>query len=404
MTVKRADPQNRLSPLPAYLERFRTDIANFGMFFQKFGKYNLGPGNKLETQQSWSNGQRGRNREDYEWSLVQNQMDHYAVKYKAVATELENRHSLQQKALMTYGDLGAEVVELTGTTETRLITGIGEISPTEVGMVFDRNTGLPFIPGSSIKGVLRRAYCINFVRGVESSMEEDMVIEEKDVPGLVEIFGSLDTKDAEKGGFSFMDAYPEAPPVMAMDIMNPHHGKYYQGESRRGPVGTEAPTPIKFLAVEKETVFKFRGVFLNKTAQKYKEELKAAFVAAFTELGIGAKTAVGYGRFNSPEDTSDSILKKVKKEREIAENEKRKTILEAMSPEERDIAMIQENDVTENAVVEIYNRLDGFSEANKQKAAAAIKQFYMAQNKWKVKKKQAKQWEKIQKIKSILGE
>jgi CRISPR-associated protein Cmr6 len=55
--------------------------------------------------------------------------------------------------------------------------------------------------------------------------------------------------------------------------------------------------------LEKGTVFKFRGVFLNKHALKYQKELKAAFATALTELGMGAKTAVGYGRFKMDESS-----------------------------------------------------------------------------------------------------
>ena len=87
-----------------------------------------------------------------------------------------------------------------------------------------------------------------------------------------------------------------------------------------------------------------------------------------------------------------------------AEKEKQEK-LAAMSPEERAIDDILNNpEIIENKVVEIYNRLDKFSEEKKPELAAALKKYWQNHNKWKKKKCSKKQWEKVQKVKDTLGE
>jgi CRISPR-associated protein Csm5 len=96
-------------------------------------------------------------------------------------------------------------------------------------------------------------------------------------------------------------------------------------------------------------------------------------------------------------------LRREKKEAEQREK-KRQAALAAMSPEERDIATLEDSEVIENTVVEVLNRLDDFENDNKIKAAVAIKKYYQDRGKWKVSKKKKKQFEKVKKIKAILGE
>ena len=77
--------------------------------------------------------------------------------------------------------------------------------------------------------------------------------------------------------------------------------------------------------------------------------------------------------------------------------------LQDMSPEERDITRLGDPDISENQVIEIYNRIDGFSEENKKALALVLKAYWESQGKWKKKDCSKKQREKVQKIKSILA-
>ena len=310
--IQRENPENVLLPLPAYLEAYRNRVNNFGLYFQKFFKYHQN-GDKLETQQSWSNGQRGRNREDYEWSLVHNQFKRSTM-MQSFSGMLSRIHKKQRYCVQGMHRLGAGILEITAESLTPFLTGIGETTPTEVGMVFDRNTGMPFMPAASVKGAVRYAYCVNFALNNPGRVDQG-TLNENDVDGLVRLFGSTDTSEGTRGGFAFMDAYTDSVPELKLDIMNPHHGKYYRGESAAGPVETEAPVPIKFLTVKKEGIFRFRGFFLTKEAEKYRNELVEAFRTAMTEMGLGAKTAAGYGRFKDVLDTTLELLETAEAEK-----------------------------------------------------------------------------------------
>ncbi|MBW1800288.1 MAG: type III-A CRISPR-associated RAMP protein Csm5 [Deltaproteobacteria bacterium] len=98
-----------------------------------------------------------------------------------------------------------------------------------------------------------------------------------------------------------------------------------------------------------------------------------------------------------------SEQKKLAEKRRKAE-EKRKAELEAMTPEERVITELSDPKVSENRVIEIYNGLDDFSEENKKDLALALKSYWEAHGKWKKKDCSKKQWNKVRKVKGILGE
>ncbi|MGD9732066.1 MAG: type III-B CRISPR module RAMP protein Cmr6 [Desulfamplus sp.] len=297
--------QPDLYPLPCYLTKYADDVKqnNFGLFFKKFWKYEL---KGLEFK-------------------AKIPVAHKPLNVNKFLSKLHERQTL---CLASYAELGSETLEISAISETPLLTGIGETSPTEVGMVFDRNMGIPYLPASSIKGAVRYAYCVNFANAKENyDKVKNGSVEEKDVKGLVELFGGTDADDAKRGGFAFIDAYSETVPELKVDIMNPHHGKYYQNQSPEGPIETELPIPIKFLVVEKGLTYKFRGFFINKDAEKYKDQLIEAFRTAMTLLGLGAKTAVGYGRFNNIKDTTESIKQKAE-ERKKEEERKNQAKLE----------------------------------------------------------------------------
>jgi len=91
-----------------------------------------------------------------------------------------------------------------------------------------------------------------------------------------------------------------------------------------------------------------------------------------------------------------------KEEKKRQEEEKRKAELEAMSPEERNIAEIGDSSVLESRVVDIYKKIDEFSEENRNTLALALKKYWQISGKWE--KGSKKQRLKVKKIKGILGE
>lgn len=94
---------------------------------------------------------------------------------------------------------------------------------------------------------------------------------------------------------------------------------------------------------------------------------------------------------------------RLKAEKEIAA-EKERQALAAMSEAERYIHAITKTGTPKNEIIDAYNKLDGFDPADQKIIAAALKQYWVSIDKWKVKPKQEKQWKKVQKVKAILGE
>lgn len=374
-------------PLPDYLKKFNNDIKNFGLIFQKFFPYD---NNSWKTDHS---------------------IDEILKKYSSHASLIKKKNKQQDDFLTGYHLLSSEILQIRASLASRLVTGIGQVSPAEVGMVFDRNMGIPYIPASSVKGAVRYAYCINYMR---ESDENDPYIESDNgkteflttEPGFTALFGTPDDKNPSKGGFCFMDAYPATSPVIKSDIMNPHFGQYYQGNSP--PLETESPVPIKFLAVEKGLEFNFRGYFIKKGgAEPYKEKLINAFKTALEETGLGAKTAVGYGRFEKIEDLTSIILTKSKKLQEEEKAEKRKAELATMTDDERDLAAFDDNISTEQIIV-IFKKIDQYPEEIRLKIAQRLKAYWIKNKQWSKKDVGQKQWKKIrernQVITDILGE
>ncbi len=241
--------------------------------------------------------------------------------FPAASSVLTGIHRRQGDMLLGLKSRDTLVWEFRATLDAPFISGLGSGHPTETGMVLDRNSGLPFIPASSVKGVLRMACALMLAeKHPELVREVDGELLIKDTnPFLRRYFGDTktDAPDTVRGQLVFMDAYPESVPRLNLDIMNPHLSKYYNGSAP--PEETELPVPVKFLTVDGGTSFVFRGfvsplapskdtgeVSLPFTGQD-EEHIRDMFDIACTRLGFGAKTAIGYGRFDTLVKTSDEI-------------------------------------------------------------------------------------------------
>jgi len=162
-------------------------------------------------------------------------------------------------------------------TDYRLLIG-AEQSIYETSIRLHHIYGIPFIPSSAIKGVVR-----SYLIMEKFNSKEEEALKDDDFKNY---FGTQE----QEGKIIFFDAFPITKPKIKIDIMNPHYGHYYNdGEA---PTDTKNPIPINFLTVE-DTTFQF---LLGS-----KEEIDSGFVNLFKEAltnhGIGAKTAVGYGYF-----------------------------------------------------------------------------------------------------------
>ena len=112
---------------------------------------------------------------------------------------------------------------------------------------------------------------------------------------------------ANTGVIVFHDAWPEKWPSLLVDIVNNHHSAYYQSQEDSPPGDWDSPIPVYFLAVHAGQTFSF-GLSKRRWASDEDDEsltlAREWLDGALTHLGVGAKTAAGYGRFEEPLETS----------------------------------------------------------------------------------------------------
>lgn len=215
------------------------------------------------------------------------------------------------------------------------VTGLGIDHPTETNLLLDRNTGVPYIPASSQKGVMRLAAALNFLRDEEgewlpeNELPKDVkLLQDKKCGGLcLQAPESLKTlfgfqlekkgKDGCAGHLIVLDSYPVKQPQLAEDILNPHFPEYYQDEGgKRGPTEDQNPIPVKFLVVKHGCEFVFRLLlrplfsdFRFHDRMGMRRIADRAVRAALQWEGLGAKTSLGYGRFVILDKNKERITK-----------------------------------------------------------------------------------------------
>lgn len=191
-------------------------------------------------------------------------------------------------------------------TESRFVTGLGRSHPVENGFAWHPTLGTPFLPGSSIKGLVR-AWA-------------DAELHPEKRP-LERLFGHRESV----GSLGFLDAIPTTPVQLEAEIITPH----YAGWSKDDPPGDwRSPTPIPFLVTARKTTFLF-GIMPRRAVEEDGDLNTASgwLRSALEWAGGGAKTAVGYGRFHHDDEQTRRWTRRLEDEdrhRKDAERRRRK--------------------------------------------------------------------------------
>jgi len=184
------------------------------------------------------------------------------------------------------------------TTYPGLIIGAGYTHPAlkegdfQLGFYFDHTTGMPVIPGSTVKGILKSVFP---KKGEADEIKREKL---KYFNGLIKQITGKDTllndnncgKLFEKGNIffdAFISAIPDNGRVFAEDYITPHKNIF------------KNPIPIRFLKIAPDVTFTFQfklkdGCFKNSQKISSNEKLKL-FKQILLDFGIGAKRNVGYG-------------------------------------------------------------------------------------------------------------
>lgn len=216
--------------------------------------------------------------------------------------------------------------------ESRFVTGLGRRHPVENGFAWHPTLGVPYLPGSSVKGLVRA-----WAREAGVSAGE-----------VLQLFGSTDSGDRPsgepapngRGAVVFLDALPYRAPKLAIDVMTPH---YAQWTVQEPPGDWNSPVPIPFLVVEQGATFVFGVLPAGGASGDDLDRVVGWLTEALYWAGAGAKTAVGYGRM-VPDGTAEREVRKALDEekaatRRAAEEAAR---LEKMSPLDRELEEVRQ--------------------------------------------------------------
>lgn len=168
----------------------------------------------------------------------------------------------------------------------RMVIGIGQKGPLEVGLTLNHTWGVPYIPGSALKGIAAAT--------ASKLLQDPAWLGPKDSSSSTEagesyqhMFGLV----SQKGRVVFHDAWwipsGECLPLEP-DVMTVHHAAYYQQDAP--PSDTDSPNPVSFVSVTGSYLIVLEGEF------EWCEAAADILRIGAEDLGVGAKTRAGYGR------------------------------------------------------------------------------------------------------------
>ncbi len=206
---------------------------------------------------------------------------------EGLASDLSPLADLVAANLARWDALAASLgaATLTALPDWRVIVGLGTNTLLEGGMALHRIYGFPIVPSSAVKG-MTRLYA-EAVVGIPAEESE-------------RLFGTVHGADesAQRGDLVFLDAVPAAPPRIERDLANPHFVAYYGGQANTPPAAYLSPRPVFFLTVGRGSPFRF-GVASIEGDRASAERAIGWLGSALGEIGLGAKTAAGYGYWTS---------------------------------------------------------------------------------------------------------
>lgn len=176
-------------------------------------------------------------------------------------------------------------------TDSRFVTGLGRNHPVENGFAWHPTLGVPYLPGSSIKGLVRA--------WAERERTANL---RAPAPDIEYLFGRANAPRSA-GRVIFLDAIPIAPVQLEADVITPHYAGWTPDEP---PGDWREPVPVPFLTVASQTAFFFS--LLPRGIEHSELEIVFHWLRdALPLAGAGAKTAVGYGRFAHDEQRTRAL-------------------------------------------------------------------------------------------------
>ena len=307
--------------------------GHHGLWFERFfDGFPVGwrPEESAETKKQWT-----ANKEKW--------VGFFHQQYVGNTTDCQNA-CLRQRELCER--LKGATQAYTGTW--RLVTGMGLPHPAENGFLWHPTLGTPYLPGSTVKGLVRtwvEAWgtlgssnldeTLYRWFGSESKDPQELTSEKRQARHFIPPTGGDPSKqDTEAGGFIFFDALPTASVRLVVDVMTPHQGEWYaQGDTpinldKEIPADWHNPVPVQFLVTHRPTL-QFAVAPRTSVAVEELDQVMNALEQGLDWLGAGAKTAVGYGQMEPNEKVekeSQNLLYELTKKRDAVEAQRQQRL------------------------------------------------------------------------------
>lgn len=284
-----------------------------------------------------------------------------------------------------------------GQLKARLMMNMAGGVMENAGLCLDR-FGMPYIPGSAVKGCARRAAlhslrewtqsgkkpdsseaCHTAVQAFESpeSMLHQIAIVfgwgehqwadptsdflwalsgNSDLLKAVRLRTGIKGISSRSGTITFFAAHPNTDPGIEPDILTCHHRDYYGKPTSDFAPDTEEPIPVTFPAVRAQSGddhFMFALCSLRHRDETALAAAKIWLTIGLEVFGLGAKTAAGYGWFDV-----GAISQRIENRRESRRvEEQRKEQAELLKAEQ---------EAKKREAAKLQQELDGLSEPEKQ--------------------------------------
>ena len=215
------------------------------------------------------------------------------------------------------------------------VTGMGNPHPLENGFTWHPTLGMPYLPGSAVKGLVRAAV--------------ELAYQGEDKPALLKRWFGTEAKGdvpEASGSFIFLDALPVEPCALVPEVMTPHMGKWYEKGGKTPtakdtqPGDWHSPVPVGYLTA-RNLHLQFAVMPRPGVAAEALELVWQALDYALQWLGAGGKTAQGFGAMQLDQAAMrrrerDAAELRAREEREEAARQ-HQAALATMAPVERAI-------------------------------------------------------------------
>ena len=210
------------------------------------------------------------------------------------------------------------------TIESRMIIGLESDNVLEAGLTLHHTYGVPYIPGSAVKGLCAH-YCHELGNDfVEGSKLYRTIFGDQTRAGMVQFHDALIDPTSLKINPTTKEN------CLHKDVMTPHHRDYYGSPKDKvvSPTEFDSPVPVTFLSVSGKFLFviscddKDEDGNVSPNGKRWLDFVWKLLGDALKNKGIGGKTNSGYGFFFDTEEREKK--NELETERESREQEARK--------------------------------------------------------------------------------